>query len=107
MAYLVRIGRIETNVGGTGARGYVVTRSGSVVTVVFGKIEAVGSGTTRFYWRHDAKPRTYRRSSIKSARALVKELVAAQLRTNARGGYHKLPPGIRILKRKRKPLERT
>jgi hypothetical protein len=103
VAYLVRIGRIESNVGKTGARGYVVKRSGTTVTVLLGKIEAIGGGTTRFYWRYHPKPHVYRRSSITAARALAKKLVDAQLRPGVKGSYHKLPPGVRILNSSRNP----
>src|SRR5688572_21576485 len=96
MPHLVRVGAISQNVSKVGARGYAVWRSGATVFVLFGKIEVVGSGTSKFYWRHTPTLLRYPRRSIRAARALAKALINAQLRPNVKGSYQKLPSGTRI-----------
>ena len=102
MPYMVRVGAIEANVSGVGARGYAVWRSATTVYVQFGKIEVVGSGTSKFCWRRTPKLLRYRRKSIEAARALAKALIAAQLRPSVKGSYQKLPPGTRIRTRRKR-----
>jgi hypothetical protein len=77
--FLVRIGRIQTNVSGVGARGYGVFRAGRTVVTLFGKVEALGSGKTRFFWRRQPGSKTYRCSSTEAARQLARRLVREQL----------------------------
>lgn len=103
MPYLVRIGRIDQNVSGVGSRGYAVVRTGRKVIVKFGKVEAVGGGTTRFYWvgTPARKPTTCR--TIQEARVLARELVRRQRLANGKGSYHKLPAGVRIYSSSSKP----
>ena len=96
MPYLVRIGGIDQNLSGVGARGYGVFQKGRTVTVLYGKLEARGGRRTRFYWRSTPQEIGYRRSTIEGARALSRELVREQLLTNASGRYTKLPNGVRI-----------
>lgn len=104
MPYLVRIGRIDENVSGVGSRGYAVFRNGRSVTVWFGKIEAIGSGTTRFYWsREPTVKRQPACRTIAEARNLARKLVRQQLLPNAKGRYMRLPAGIRIYSSSRRP----
>src|SRR5688572_30076763 len=97
MPFLVRIGRIDQNISGVGARGYAVFRDGRTVRFTFGKIEALGSGRTRFYWHSERtlapKDVPYRSGARSFARALVREQLAA----GPSGGYARLPGTTRIL----------
>jgi predicted DNA-binding WGR domain protein len=97
MAHMIRIGRIDENVSGVGSRGYVVRRTGTTVVVEFGKIEATGSGKTKFRWFRAPKPRKFRFKSVAAARAEVRSRVEAQLKPTKSGGYQKLPSGSKIL----------
>lgn len=95
--YLVRIGPIRSNPSGVGSRGYSVAQVGTTVTVLFGKIEAVGGATTQFRWRYRPRPKNTRCSSSQAAKALAKKLVKDQLKPNAKGSYVMLPKRVRIL----------
>ena len=103
MPFLVRIGAIEGNVSGVGARGYVVSRAGRAVQITFGKVEAVGSGRTQFYWRRKPGTKTYSCRSIAAARLLVRSIIREQLADTKSGGYHRLPAGVRIQSASRRP----
>lgn len=98
MPCLIRIGRIVENVSGVGSRGYVVRREGRIVIVEFGKIEATGTGRTRFRWVRMPKPRRKRCRTEAAARAEVRKLVEAQLKPTRGGFYQRLPSGVRVLK---------
>src|SRR5688500_5219486 len=104
MPFLVRIGRIETNVSGVGARGYAVFRVGRTVVTLFGKVEALGSGRTRFFWRRNPARKTYRCRSIEAARKLARRLIQEQLSEGVSGGYQRLPGGVRIYDPSRRPV---
>src|SRR6187431_1542170 len=103
MPYLVRIGRIDTNVTTVGSRGYAVFRKGAKVIVWYGKIEALGSRSTRFYWCGEPWEEIHSPGSVKSARQLARELVRKQLLPNSKGSYQKLRPGVRIRSHQRRP----
>ena len=103
MPYLVRIGTIESNVSGVGAQGYGVFRSGRIVTVLYGKVEARGSGRTRFYWRGHPRKLTYPRSTVTRARQLSRTLIREQMLQTSSGKYTKLPKGVRIYSASRLP----
>lgn len=96
MAHMIRIGRIDENASGVGSRGYVVRRSGTTVIIEFGKVEAVGTGRTRFYWIRKPKPRKLRYKSVTAANAEVRRRIADQLKPGKSGGYHRLPRGVKI-----------
>jgi hypothetical protein len=67
MVFMIRIGLIDVNMSGVGARGYAVGRSGKTVTVLFGKVEAVGK-KTRFRWAKQPKRLVYRRATKADAK---------------------------------------
>jgi hypothetical protein len=71
--------------------------------VRFGKIEALGRGTTKFFWVGipAEKPKTCR--TIAEARLLARELVRQQRLPNGKGSYEKLPAGVRIYASSRRP----
>jgi hypothetical protein len=104
MTYLVRIGRIDQNISGVGSRGYAVHRKDRKVTVIFGKIEAIGRGRTRFYWCGEPtiKPHPMCKTA-QLAKSLARALVQQQLLANAKGSYMRLPKGARILSNSRRP----
>src|SRR5688572_12594102 len=97
MPYLVRVGRIDTNKSGTGARGYVIKRSGKRVTVWCGPIDVIGG---KFYWRTRKAVAIWdeEHSTVEDAKADVARTLREQLSPASRsGGYHPLPTGRRIL----------
>ena len=97
MPYLVQVGHIPSNRHGLGCRGYHVYRRGTKVTVVWGPMDVVRSRTVRFEWTRTTMHKDYRRGTVAAARRKLEEIVAARLR----GGYRRLKPGERILRRAR------
>lgn len=104
MPYLVRVGRIDTNLSTVGSRGYAVFRKGTQVVVQYGKIEAIGRLTTRFYWCWTPNEVIHKRRSVTEAARLAARLVAKQLQPNSKGRYQKLRPGVRIRSHRRRPV---
>jgi hypothetical protein len=97
MPYLVRIGAIETNVSGVGARGYAVFRSGKRVRVMWGKVIASGSLHTKIRWAHEPSSLVHPACrSEKAARLMARRLVESMQRK-----YSLLPSGVRIYSHKR------
>lgn len=106
MPYLVRIGRIDQNASGVGSRGYAVFRRGRKVIVNFGKVEAIGRGKTRFFWCKEPEDKVYAVCrTVAAATQYARELVREQLLPNAKGGYTRLPSGVRIHHPSRKPKQ--
>lgn len=100
MRYFIKVGRIESNKSGVGARGYAVERSGRTVTIWNGPIDAISG---RFYWRSARSVQCWelKHRTEAEARADVKQLVRRQVSTaNRSGKYTQLPPGVRIYKRR-------
>jgi hypothetical protein len=91
MPYFVRVGVIEQNKSGVGARGYYLSRRGTVVSVTFGGIAVLGDRSFVWAWR---KPRlvTHRCRTVDLARTKYRALVDEKLRE----GYARLPTGIAI-----------
>lgn len=93
MSYLVRVGRIDRNESGVGARGYSVHCEGNVVVVRWGPIDV---RKACFYWRHPPREKRLRFGSPQLARREAERLRQIKCRTGVRmghGGYKRLPKG--------------
>lgn len=88
MPYFVRIGAIQTNKGGVGARGYHLFRRGRKVIARWGAVKVMPG--RRFIWIYKKEER-YPFASEQVARAELQQLIERRSRS-----YSKLPVGARI-----------
>ncbi len=93
--YLVNIGPNEKNVGGVGARGYWIRRSGQVVRRNWGPVDVEGGAGGTFHWRGRPQESVDRFSSATDAAAFVEQKLREKL-VHTSGGYRRLPSPRKI-----------
>jgi hypothetical protein len=91
MAYFVRIGAIQQNKSGVGARGYQLFRRGRQIVERWGAVK-VAPGR-KFSWAYSPQDKTYRYKSEEAAREAMQSLVRRRIEQE---DYERLPMGAKI-----------
>lgn len=93
--YLVNVGPNPENLGGTGARGYWIRRSGVTVRRTWGAVDVDGSRGGTFYWRGAPRELVNRFRSADQAAEFVERKMREKT-VHTAGGYRRVPPPNRI-----------
>ncbi len=93
--YLVNVGPNAKNLGGTGARGYWIRRSGRTVRRTWGAVDVEGSRGGNFHWRGVPQEQVDQFKSPDEATAFVERKLREKLE-HAAGGYRRVPPPNKI-----------
>ena len=91
MAYFVKIGAIQQNKSGVGARGYQLLRHRRDIVARWGAVK-VAPGR-KFSWAYGRQEKTYKYKSDQAARQAMPEFVKLRVE---REGYSRLPSGAKI-----------
>jgi hypothetical protein len=102
MPVLICVGSNSRNKSRVTQRGYVIRRSGKVVSALYGAIDVIKG---KYYWagRHFPRTDVNRFGSEEAAKAFLRQRVREQLAQRYSGYYTKLPPGVRIRAYSRSP----
>lgn len=93
MAKLIWVGENYDNVGGNSCKAYCIRRTGSVVTVLYGSVEARGGGGGKYFW-FGQYPKMMRKrcGNVSKAVTFVKKQISAKIAK----GYDKMPGRVKI-----------